>query len=442
MRFVVGGDRGAAVSRLEREGGAITISAEPAPHARTPGPTAQWSAPFAERGRWKRAALGLASLVLGAAAWMLPAAPHQTAAAATEERPAGADIKGEGKPIVFAMRRGMGDRIVRGFDRPRGDKIRLSGFGFTDFAAVARLMRQVGSDLLIALPGNQSLWVLATERATLNADAFQLELDRRDLVKTFGDEFSTFRCFAEGTEDGRKGGGIWRTNFGYAGPQDLGSRSLGSNGEKQVYVDRGFRGTSDKPLGLDPFRVENGVLDIVADRTPPDVKSQMWNYPYTSGLITSQYSHKQLYGVFEMRAKLPKGKGLWPAFWLLPIDHSWPPEIDILEVLGNDPTILHTNAHSKASGTHTDAPSVIPVPDTSADFHNYAVDWEQNEIRWYFDDVEVARAPTPPDMHKPMYMLVNLAVGGHWPGDPDASTRLPADLAIHWIRAYRHDATR
>jgi hypothetical protein len=356
-----------------------------------------------------------------------------------EQRPAGKDIKGEGKPIVFAMHRGNGDGIIRGYSGARGDKIRLSGFGITDFAALTPLMRQVGSDLLIKLPGNGSLWVLGIEGATLNADAFQLELDRSHLAKTFDDEFSSFRWFAEGTEDSRRGGGIWRTNFGYAGPQDLGSRSLGSNGEKQVYVDRGFRGTSDKPLGLDPFRVENGVLNIVADRAPPTVKPQIWNYPFVSGLITSQFSHRQLYGVFEMRARLPKGRGLWPAFWLLPADHSWPPEIDILEVLGNDPTILHTNAHSKASGKHTDAPSVIPVPDTSADFHDYAVDWEPEGIRWYFDGVEVARAPTPTDMHKPMYMLVNLAVGGHWPGDPDASTPFPAELSVKWIRAYRHD---
>jgi len=143
-----------------------------------------------------------------------------------------------------------------------------------------------------------------------------------------------------------------------------------------------------------------------------------------------------------MRARMPGGRGLWPAFWLLPVDRSWPPEIDVLEILGNDPTTLHTNAHSKASGKHTDAPSVIRLPDTSAGFHSYAVDWEADEIRWYFDGVEVARVPTPPDMHKPMYMLVNLAVGGHWPGSPDASTSFPAVLAIDWIRAYRREPQR
>jgi beta-glucanase (GH16 family) len=279
--------------------------------------------------------------------------------------------------------------------------------------------------------------VAAISRARAASEAAAGALDRRSLEKTFSDEFRNFSWYAEGLEGQRKGGGTWRTNFGYAGVQDLGSRSLGSNGELQVYVDRGFRGGSAKPLGLDPFRVRNGALEIVADRAPPDIQPQIWNYAFTSGLITSQYSHSQTYGVFEMRARLPKGQGLWPAFWLLPTDHSWPPEIDILEVLGHDMMTLHTNAHSKASGQHTATPHVVKVPDTSADFHNYAVDWGQDDIKWYFDDIEVARAPTPPDMHKPMYMLVNLAVGGHWPGNPDASTPFPAILAINFIRAYQ-----
>jgi len=138
-----------------------------------------------------------------------------------------------------------------------------------------------------------------------------------------------------------------------------------------------------------------------------------------------------------MRARMPKGTGLWPTFWLLPKDRSWPPEIDIIEILGQEPTVLHTNAHSKATGVHTDAPDVIRVPDTSADFHLYAVDWQKDEIRWYFDGFEVARAPTPADMHKPMYILAGLPIGGHWVGRPDESTHFPAVLTIDWIRAYR-----
>jgi beta-glucanase (GH16 family) len=262
-------------------------------------------------------------------------------------------------------------------------------------------------------------------------------LDRAGLVATFSDDFAGFSWYAEGLPGAPHGGGTWRTNFGYAGVQDIGSRTLGSNGEMQIYVDRGFRGAASEPLGIDPFRITKSGLEIVADRASDEIKPYIWNYPYTSGLITTQRSFSQLYGVFEMRARVPRGKGLWPAFWLLPTNRSWPPEIDVFEILGADPTVLHTNAHSKASGKHTDAPSVIPIADASADFHTYAVDWEADEIIWYFDGVEVARKPTPADMHTPMYILANLAVGGYWPGSPDASVHFPAILAIQWIRAYR-----
>jgi beta-glucanase (GH16 family) len=205
----------------------------------------------------------------------------------------------------------------------------------------------------------------------------------------------------------------------------------------QVYSDRGFRGTAAAPLGIDPFRIANGKLEIVSDKATENVKPFISNYEYTSGLITTQFSFSQVYGVFEMRARLPKGRGLWPTFWLLPKDRSWPPEIDIFEVLGQEPTVLHTNAHSKATGTHTDAAEVIRVPDTAADFHTYTVDWQKDEIRWYFDGFEIARAPTPADMHKPMYILACLPIGGHWVGRPDESTHFPAVLTIDWIRAYR-----
>lgn len=197
----------------------------------------------------------------------------------------------------------------------------------------------------------------------------------------------------------------------------------------QVYTDRAFRGTAPAPLGIHPFRIVNGNLEIVGDKALEKVRPFISNYEYT-GLITTQFSFSQVYGVFEMRARMPKGRGLWPTFGLLPKGGSWPLEIDILEILGHEPAVLHTNAHSKASGTHTDAPDVIRVADISADFHSYAVYWQK-------DGFEVARAPTPEDMHKLMYILAGLPIGGEWVGRPDDSTHFPAVLTIDWIRAYR-----
>jgi hypothetical protein len=214
------------------------------------------------------------------------------------------------------------------------------------------------------------------------------------------DEFNEFSWYAEGLNNRPTGGRTWRTNFGYAPVQHLGSRTLGSNGELQVYTDRGFRGTAPAPLGIHPFRIVNGNLEIVGDKGPENVRRFISNYEYT-GLITSQFCFSQAYGVFEMRAH---AKGTRIVANVLALAKGWfvPPEIDILEILGHEPAVLHTNAHSKASGTHTDAPAVIRVADTSADFHSYAVEWQKDEIRWYFDGFEVARAPTPEDMHKPM----------------------------------------
>jgi beta-glucanase (GH16 family) len=244
--------------------------------------------------------------------------------------------------------------------------------------------------------------------------------DGRALALTFADEFDTFRWF-----NGRTG--VWRTTYGDGTQQGLDRRSLPTNGELELYVDQSV-------LGLNPFTLRDGTLEITASPTPPELKPRLNNYQYLSGIITTQPSFAQTYGYFEIRAKLPKGKGLWPAFWLLPADQTWPPEIDVLEVLGDNMNKLYTTEHhgkEQSNGRDT------MVPDMSADFHTYAVDWRPDTITWYFDGRQVYRAPTPPDMHKPMFLIANLGVGGYWPGVPDQSTQFPAKYVIDYIRAYR-----
>jgi beta-glucanase (GH16 family) len=239
--------------------------------------------------------------------------------------------------------------------------------------------------------------------------------------------------------DGRSG---WRTDYGYAGPHGLSSFTSPSNGERQIYVAPGFEGAGTRDLGLNPFSVQGGVLSIAARRAPPGVGAAIWNYPYVSGLLSTRDWFSQAYGCFEMRARLPAGKGLWPAFWLLNQDGHWPPELDILEQLGRDPKTIFVTAHSQATGkqTHDGAPSV--VADTSAGFHTYAALWTPREIAWYFDGRRVYAAPTPSDMHAPMYVLINLAVGGSWGGDPDATTPLPGRMLVDHVRVYRLSAAR
>lgn len=261
-------------------------------------------------------------------------------------------------------------------------------------------------------------------------------INRTGLVQTFADEFNSFSWYAEGAVK-TKGGGTWRTNFGYTWVpvNDVKNHTLVWNGEEQIYVDPGFTGSKTRSLGLNPFSIKNGALQIIAKRT---TLSSLYGYRFTSGLITTEPTFTQTYGVFEMRAKLPKGRGIWPAFWLLPADKSWPPEIDVMEFLGHEPTVYYTTLHSSVGGVQTksDIPA-ISIPDASAGFHTYTVEWTPTEIIFYFDDKEVARRPTPADMNKPFYILANLAIGGSWAGSPTATTIFPAIYEIDYIRAYK-----
>jgi beta-glucanase (GH16 family) len=169
---------------------------------------------------------------------------------------------------------------------------------------------------------------------------------------------------------------------------------------------------------------------------------------YLSGAFNT-YPFSQTYGYFEITARVPSGAGLWPAFWMLPVDQGWPPEIDIAEILGGDSRTAYFSLHSGDAAwvraeprsynasTTTDASSA--GGDLSEDFHRYAVDWRPETITFYLDNAVVGRRATPADMHKPFYLIVNLAVGGagSWAGPPSHETRFPASLAIRSIRIWK-----
>src|SRR4029453_19238482 len=110
-------------------------------------------------------------------------------------------------------------------------------------------------------------------------------------------------------------------------------------------VDPRYGGRETTPLGLDPFRVKDGVLSIVASRTPPALKTVLFNNEYISGILTTQSVFSQKYGYFEIRAKVPVGVGVWPAFWMLADDGGWPPEIDIMEGRGQRPDNMVMTTH-------------------------------------------------------------------------------------------------
>jgi len=240
-------------------------------------------------------------------------------------------------------------------------------------------------------------------------------------VMTFDDEFNTLNLF-NGTS------GTWDTKYAFQG-----ASGGGLPGEQEWYINSLYSPTS----AVKPWTVSNGVLTITAAPADPSIQPLINNSQYTSGIITTFHSFSQTYGYFEIRAELPKGQGFWPAFWLLPADQTWPPEIDVFEVLGKDTSTLYTTVHTNSTGTHTQSGIGTQVADTSVGFHTYGVDWESDYITWYYDGRQVYKTATPADLvNKPMYMLANLGLGGSWGGPVDSTTPWPAQFQIDYIRAY------
>ena len=241
---------------------------------------------------------------------------------------------------------------------------------------------------------------------------------------TFDDEFNSLSLW-NGTS------GTWDTTAQYV-PLNGNGYSLPSNGEQEWYINSTYAPTAS----VQPWSVNNGIMTLTAAPASASIQPLINGYQYTSGQINTSQSFSQTYGYFEMRAQLPAGQGLWPAFWLLPENGSWPPEIDAMEMLGNNPGTYYTSIHSGTAANEVNAGQADNVGDTSTGYHTYGVDWEPDYITYYFDGQQVYKVATPSDMDTPMYMIANLAVGGAWPGNADATTPFPANMNIDWIRAY------
>ena len=313
---------------------------------------------------------------------------------------------------AFVLAHGNGNDAIVDFT-PGTDTLHLQGYVFGSFAAVRAAATQAGADTRIALGGGDALVLRNTQAASLTARDVWLPVDPAHfgMTQTFAEEFTGFSASASGI------GTTWKTSLKI---QDQ-LRTLSSNKEAAYY--------SDSSVGVNPFSLHDEALDIAA--TPG---GNPLNLAYNSGVITTAQSFAQQYGYFEMRAALPAGQGFWPAFWLLPGDGSWPPEIDIVEVLGNSPTTAYASLHSTVSGNST--MKIDYLPDLSIGFHTYGLSWQADTIRWFIDGNAVAAAATPADMQKPMYMLLNLAVGdaGSWPGQYDAG-KPDGHMLIDYVRA-------
>jgi beta-glucanase (GH16 family) len=230
--------------------------------------------------------------------------------------------------------------------------------------------------------------------------------------------------------------GTWATDYWY-NPVHGNGGTLPDTGEQEWYINANAFGTQS----VRPWTIVNNRLRLTLDVAPENIRPLIDGYKFTSGEVNTFHTFSQTYGYFEMRAKVPAVYGLWSAFWLKRENGIWPPELDIMEVLGRDTKTLHVNVHSrlnarKGLATNDISESMpVPVPDTSVAFHTYGVDWEANLITWYFDRQPVFTVDTPADMHEPMYIQADLAGGGPWAMDIDTS-KLPGSFEIDYIKAW------
>jgi beta-glucanase (GH16 family) len=150
------------------------------------------------------------------------------------------------------------------------------------------------------------------------------------------------------------------------------------------------------------------------------------------------YSFNFTYGFVQVVARVPKGAGSWPALWLLPSNKSWPPEIDIMEVWGNDTSQLAvTNIVSDVGGNKVQAHTLVNTSDLSAGYHTYAVDWEPGKVTWHLDSQQVAMTTSGVSSQQ-MYFLANLAVDGQLGKGPNASTPSTGTFNIKSVDIWQH----
>jgi beta-glucanase (GH16 family) len=238
---------------------------------------------------------------------------------------------------------------------------------------------------------------------------------------------------------------VWREEF--EGPDidlktwgyDIGGHGWGNN-ELQYY-------TNDNKNAY----IEDGKLIIQA------IKEEYEGSPYTSAKLVTRGKAAWTYGRFEIRAKLPYGQGIWPAIWMMPDDMEtygdWPScgEIDIMEMCGHEPNKVHGTLHMGNPHFYK-GESYTLCEGTFADgFHIFTIDWTPTEIRWLIDgelynknndwftrtnELE-EESPFPAPFDRPFYFMLNLAVGGNWPGYPDDTTVFPQTFEIDYIRVYQ-----
>jgi beta-glucanase (GH16 family) len=209
-------------------------------------------------------------------------------------------------------------------------------------------------------------------------------------------------------------------------------------------------GWGNLQLEYDTNHPENVSLDGAGNLAITALKEEFQGREYTSGRIKTKDLFERTHGRFEARIKLPVGQGIWPAFWMLGanIDEApWPDcgEIDILEYLGQEPRAIHGTIHGTGhSGDDAvTAKHILAQGGFNLGFHVFAVEWNEKSLAWFVDGFKFHSA-TPNSLPQgatwvyehPFFILLNLAVGGRWPGSPDETTVFPQTLLVDYVRVY------
>ncbi len=256
---------------------------------------------------------------------------------------------------------------------------------------------------------------------------------------------------ADGGPDGPDGAAppgwrlVWSDEFeGAAGTAvdatkwkfDLGNNNGWGNGELEDYTNR----------------TQNAALDGNGDLIITARMESLGGQSYTSARLLTQGKASWTYGRFEARIQLSGGQGTWPAFWMLGDNigtAGWPAcgEVDVMENIGREPTIVHGTMHGPgySGGNGIGGPAMLPGNAGYAGaFHVFAVEWEMNVIRWSVDGVQYFQT-TPASLptgttwvyDHPFFIILNLAVGGSWPGSPDSTTIFPRTMVVDYVRVYQ-----
>jgi serralysin len=257
---------------------------------------------------------------------------------------------------------------------------------------------------------------------------------------SFEEDFSTFDAGPDQGGAGRPH--RWRTVLGAGGPQAFANRSFGGD---VVFVDPAFPGIDDAgrfgaaPLRLQPFSLSpGGGLSIIARRADQNVRNLLWHKSWYSGVISTKFSYSSPSGYWEVTADLPLcTHGAWAGIWLMSLTGVWPNggEIDAPETIGDGRLhyALHSGVESRA------AKAWSPPTGCQRGMHRYGILTSKSYVAFYYDGALLSAEPPPADYGKPMYLLIDLAMGGSWAGPPNAALQ-SEHLTVKSVSVWRDAA--